>query len=99
MFYLSLDKHIKYTNVIRIAYINIDYNIEGLELNDNPCKVDMFNQFILNEDKNDLRTVMVDGTYGELIQQIFIRPHCLSITSENIRDIEIILRDDKGCFP
>ena len=39
---------------------------------------------------------MVYGAYGEFIQRIFIHPHYLSITLENIRDIEISLRDDKG---
>ena len=43
-----------------------------------------------------LRNVLVSGSYGDIVQQTFIQPHYLRISQNRIKDIEIILRDDKG---
>lgn len=43
-----------------------------------------------------LRNVLVSGNYGDIVQQTFIQPHYLNISQNRIKDIEIILRDDKG---
>ena len=43
-----------------------------------------------------LRTVLVSGNYGDLVQKIFIHPHYLPISQNRINDIEISLRDDQG---
>lgn len=43
-----------------------------------------------------LRTVLISGNYGDLIQKTFIHPHYLPISQNHIKDIEISLRDDRG---
>lgn len=43
-----------------------------------------------------LRTVLVEGNYGDFVQKTYIHPHYLPISYNRINDIEISLRDDLG---
>lgn len=45
-----------------------------------------------------LRTVFIEGNYGDLIQKIFTHPHYITINTENLKMIEISLRNDQGEF-